>query len=115
MDATKKVGVITGTGDRRDEDIISIGSITAKYFDEIIIRKDKHLRGRTEEEIFGLLQQGINESKPGIKVTIIPDEKEAFLYALKNAEKGSLITLLADKVDASIEMIKKQKEEEENL
>ena len=115
MDATKKVGVITGTGDRRDEDIISIGSITAKYFDEIIIRKDKHLRGRTEEEIFGLLQQGINESKPGIKVIIIPDEKEAFLYALKNAEKGSLITLLADKVDASIEMIKKQKEEEENL
>ncbi len=115
MDATKKVGVITGTGDRRDEDIISIGSITAKYFDEIIIRKDKHLRGRTEEEIFGLLQQGINDSKPGIKVTIIPDEKEAFLYALKNAEKGSLITLLADKVDASIEMIKKQKEAEENM
>jgi cyanophycin synthetase len=54
------VGVISGTGDRRDEDIRELGSISAAYFDEIIIRCDKNLRGRTAEEIIALLQEGIN-------------------------------------------------------
>ncbi|RYY94835.1 MAG: cyanophycin synthetase, partial [Chitinophagaceae bacterium] len=34
----QKIGIITGTGDRRDEDIRAIGSISAGAFDRIIIR-----------------------------------------------------------------------------
>ncbi|MBP6286583.1 MAG: cyanophycin synthetase, partial [Ferruginibacter sp.] len=51
-----KVGVISGTGDRRDEDIMELGEISAQYFDQIIIRCDKNLRGRTADEIIGLLK-----------------------------------------------------------
>ncbi|MCW3107264.1 MAG: cphA, partial [Segetibacter sp.] len=116
MDATPKVGIIGGTGDRRDEDIRELGRISARYFDEIIIRQDGSLRGRTADEIISLLVEGINEMKPkDIPVTIILSEKEAVLHAYKNARPGSLITLLADKVDTSLELIKKLKEEEERI
>ena len=36
IEATKKIGIIAGVGDRRDEDIRELGEISAKYFDEII-------------------------------------------------------------------------------
>jgi cyanophycin synthetase len=114
IDAYPKVGIISGTGDRRDEDIREIGRISGRYFDEIIIRQDKYLRGRTAEEIIKLLQEGINETKKeDLSVKIILSEKEAILHAYNNATPGSLITLLADKVDASLELIKKLKEEED--
>ena len=116
IDAYPKVGIISGTGDRRDEDIKELGKIAAEYFDEIIIRQDKYLRGRTSEEIVALLQQGIEEGKRGeLPVKVILDEKEAILHAFNHAQPGSLITLLADKVDASLQLIKQLQEEEDNL
>jgi cyanophycin synthetase len=63
MDGSPKVGIISGTGDRRDEDIRELGRLSSKYFDEIIIRCDKNLRGRTAEAIVNLLVEGINEAK----------------------------------------------------
>lgn len=116
MDASPKIGIISGTGDRRDEDIKQIGSLSAKYFDEIIIRQDSDLRGRSSEEIIDLLKAGINEAKEvDLPVTIILNEKEAILHAYKNAKPGSLVILLADKVDASLELVKKLKEEEDRI
>jgi cyanophycin synthetase len=47
MEVSYKIGVITGVGDRRNEDIIALGEEAAKIFDTIIIR----LRGRTDFEI----------------------------------------------------------------
>jgi cyanophycin synthetase len=55
VEATKKIGIIAGVGDRRDEDIKECARIAARMFDHIIIRQEKYLRGRTEEEIIGLL------------------------------------------------------------
>src|SRR5690554_2251583 len=43
LDATIKVGIIAGVGDRRDEDTQEIGAIAAEMFDHIIIRQDKNL------------------------------------------------------------------------
>ena len=54
MDGFPKIGVISGTGDRRDDDIRELGRISSKCFDEIIIRCDKNLRGRTADEIVNL-------------------------------------------------------------
>ena len=59
LDASVKVGIIAGVGDRRDEDTNEVGAIAAEMFDEIIIRQDKHLRGRSEDELIGLLKKGI--------------------------------------------------------
>lgn len=116
IDATPKVGIITGTGDRRDEDIRGLGCIASQYFDEIIIRQDSSLRGRTSKEIIDLLLEGINGDKSkDIPVTIMKTEKEAIIHAYKNALPGSIIVLLADKVEASLEFIKQLKEEEDRI
>ena len=114
LDGTPKVGIISGTGDRRDEDIRELGAISARYFDEIIIRQDKHLRGRTAENIVDLLVEGI-ESEKGkeIPLTVILNEKEAIMYAYDNAKPGSLITIMCDVVAEAIDLIKSLKEKED--
>jgi len=68
LDATKKVGIIAGIGDRRVEDNNEMGSIAAEMFDEVIIRQDKRLRGKTEEELIKMLDDGIKAKDPNKKV-----------------------------------------------
>ena len=116
MDATSRVGIICGTGDRRDNDIKDMGRIAAENFDEIIIRQDNSLRGRTADEIINLLKEGIHETKPSYpSLTVIPDEREAIMHAYRNAKPGSLVTLLADHVDETLAFVKKLKEEEDQV
>jgi cyanophycin synthetase len=112
IEATKKVGIIAGIGDRRVEDNNAIGAIAAEMCDEIIIRQDKRLRGKTEEELIKMVNDGIKMTDPNKKTTIIPSEREAILHAVKTAEKGSLIILCSDVVPDALELVKKLKEEE---
>jgi cyanophycin synthetase len=109
-----KIGVISGTGDRRDEDIKELGTISAKYFDEIIIRCDKNLRGRTAEEIIGLLKSGINEVNPSLPVLTIANENEALEFIYENPRKGALYTVMCDVVAGALDKIRELKEREEN-
>ncbi len=114
LDSTYKVGIISGTGDRRDDDIREIGRISARNFDEIIIRQDKNLRGRTADEIVNLLVEGINESKTSdIPLTILHKEEEAILYAYKNVKPGAIITIMCDVIPVALDFIKNLKEEED--
>jgi cyanophycin synthetase len=108
-----RVGIISGTGDRRDADIRELGEISANYFDEIIIRCDKNLRGRTADEIIGLLKEGIEKVNPGIPVMIIPDENEALEYIYNNQKQGALYTIMCDVVAGALDKIRELKEREE--
>ena len=114
IDATVKVGIIAGVGDRREEDTNEIGSVAADMFDEIIIRQDKNLRGKTESELIGMLDAGIKMRDPNKKTTIIPNEREAATFAIKNAVKGSLIVICSDVIPDALELVQKLKEEEAN-
>lgn len=114
MEATQKVGIIAGIGDRRVEDNNEIGAIASEMFDEIIIRQDKQLRGKTEEELIKMLDDGIKMKDPNKKTTIIPSEKEAIIHAVNTAKKGSLIILCSDVVPDALDLVKKLKEEEAN-
>ena len=114
MEGSPKVGIISGTGDRRDDDIRELGRISGKYFEEIIIRQDKHLRGRTAEEMVALLVEGINETKTkDIPITIIYNEKEAITFAYETAKPGSLVTIMCDVVSEALDLIKNMKEQED--
>lgn len=115
VEATAKVGIIAGVGDRRDEDIISLGVAAGNIFDEIIIRQDKHLRGRTEEEIIALMTQGIHQVDPNKKITVIKKESEAIEYAINNAIKDSFIVITSDVIPDALEQIKQYKAEEDGL
>lgn len=110
LDATVKVGIIAGIGDRRIEDNNEMGSIAAEMFDEIIIRQDKRLRGKTEQELIKMLDDGIKMKDPKKKTTIIPSEKEAIMFAVRNAVKGSLIILCSDVIPDALELVKKLKD-----
>ncbi|HRG32397.1 MAG: cyanophycin synthetase [Saprospiraceae bacterium] len=112
MDGSPKVGIIAGIGDRRKEDNEAIGSVSASIFDELIIRQDKHLRGKSEEEIVEMMERGIKEHDPEKKITIIPSEREAISYAIENAKPGSLIVICSDSVTESLLQVQKYKEEE---
>jgi cyanophycin synthetase len=99
-------------GDRRDEDIKALGAISGKIFDQIIIRQDKHLRGRQDTEIVELLEQGIRESNPNIPVKVIFKEVEAIEYAIKNAVPGSYIVVCSDVVAQAVDAVMRLREEE---
>jgi cyanophycin synthetase len=112
MDGAPKVGIIAGIGDRRREDNMEMGSIAARMFDEIIIRQDRNLRGKTEQELIKMLEAGIDEVDPNKPRTIIPSEAEAITYAIQNAKKGSLIVVSSDVVPDALNLVMKFKEEE---
>jgi cyanophycin synthetase len=113
VDASPKIGVIAGVGDRRDEDIVNLGRVAAGMFDEVVIRQDKNLRGRSEEAIIDLMKSGINQVDPNRKITVIPKEREAIEYAIRNAKPGAFVTICSDVVPDALEQIMKLKEEEE--
>lgn len=113
VDATLKVGLIAGVGDRRDEDLIALGEESAKIFDEIIIRQDKNLRGRTEQEIIDLMTKGIYNIDPAKKITTFRREKEAIDHAIQNAIKDSFIVVISDVVPDALEQVKQYKAEED--
>jgi cyanophycin synthetase len=114
LEASVKIGIIAGIGDRRVEDNNEMGSIAAEMFDEIIIRQDKRLRGKTEEELIKMLKDGILMHDANKKTTVIPSEREAILYAVKNAKKGALIVLSSDVIPDALNLVKELKEKEAN-
>lgn len=105
IESPKKIGIISGVGDRRDSDIRKCGQIAGRMFDHIIIRNEKHLRGRTEEEINGLVIEGIHSSGKNPSFEIIPKEIEALKHAISLAEEGTYITALSDVVSNAIELV----------
>jgi cyanophycin synthetase len=102
------VGVITGVGDRRDEDIQSLGMEAAKIFDELIIRHDDDLRGRTQEEIDHLICQGIEKVSPSKKITIVSNELQAVDFAIQHAAENSITVFFVDNIKAVINQLNKR-------
>ena len=112
VQATKKIGIIAGVGDRRDEDIKECAKIAGRMFDHIIIRQEKYLRGRSEEEIVGLILDGIAESGRNVTHEIITKEVEAIKHAINNAIDGSFITALSDVVTNAINIVQEYLDKE---
>jgi cyanophycin synthetase len=113
LDYQTRIGVISGTGDRRDEDIRELGEISAQHFDEIIIRCDKNLRGRTADEIIALLKQGIEKVNPSLPVITIANENEALEYIYANPRHGALYTVMCDVVAGALDKIRELKDRDE--
>ncbi len=112
VEANKKIGIISGVGDRRDNDIREIGKIAGRMFDHIIIRNEKHLRGRPEEEINGLIIEGIQEANRDISYECIPKEIDALKHAMSLAEEGTFITALSDVINNAIELVQEYQNKE---
>ena len=83
-------------------------------FDEIIIRFDRDLRGRTEDSIVELLTRGIHEVNPQQEYKIIPDTQTAIHNAVGQAPKGSYVVVCADNATYTLGLTKTVAEQFQN-
>jgi cyanophycin synthetase len=105
VEATEHIGVISGTGDRRDEDIKETARIAARMFDKIIICQEKYLRGREQQEIIDLLISGIKEVNPATEIIINNNGAECLQFLVATAKSGSFITILSNTIDNAIDRV----------
>jgi cyanophycin synthetase len=103
--------VLNGTGDRRDDDIREFARVAGDTFERVVIRRGNYLRGRSEEDMFRLLQEGIAQSENKPQVRIIPESRDAILHAVKNGRKGELVVTLADLVPDDIAYVQDIRDE----
>jgi cyanophycin synthetase len=95
------VGVVATAGDRRDEDMRELGRVAARHFDIVIVREDRHPRGREPGETAALVEAGVREAinegnaRAGT-VEIVLDEMEAARKALDRARPGDVVVLCVD-------------------
>ena len=104
----QRLGVVGGPGDRRDEDLIQLGEISAQIFDRIIIKEDDDKRGRDRGEAADLIVKGIMGTNPDIRYETILDETSAIETGLSAVEKGGLVVIFPESVSRAIGLIKKR-------
>ncbi|BAU44364.1 cyanophycin synthetase [Leptolyngbya sp. O-77] len=101
----ERIGVIGGPGDRRDEDFITLGRLSAAIFDRIYIKEDNDTRGRARGSAAALIEEGIRQIQPGMKYDVILDEIEAINTALDRAPKDALVVILPESVSRAMSLI----------
>jgi len=98
----RRIIVLAGPGDRRDEDIRAIAEAVAGRFDHYICRRDDGLRGRDGDEVPMILARTLQaEGVPAEQISIIPDEQEAIDAALRMGRAGDLVLIFADALTRS--------------
>ncbi len=102
----KRIGVVGGPGDRRDEDFVTLGKLSAQIFDRIIVKEDDDTRGRIRGSAADLISQGIEEVNPDCDYEVILDETEAVNKGLDVAGDNSLVVILPESVNRAIQLIK---------
>ncbi|MBD1844981.1 cyanophycin synthetase [Cyanobacteria bacterium FACHB-63] len=101
----ERIGVIGAPGDRRDEDFVQLGKLSADLFNRIIIKEDDDNRGRDRGNTAALIAQGLSETKPDARFETILDETTAIQAALDSATPGSLVVILPESVTRAIKLI----------
>jgi cyanophycin synthetase len=108
MKPNKSHVVISGAGDRRDEDIRDLTRILGNNFDNIILYQDQCQRGREDGEVLKLLQEGLVGTTKAKQVKEITGEFLAIDTALNDLASGDICLILIDQVAESLAYLKKQ-------
>jgi cyanophycin synthetase len=106
----RRIVVLAGPGDRRDEDLIAIARAAAGRFDHYVCRRDDGLRDRAADEVPRIQAAALREAGvPAAAISIIPDEQEAIEAALNMGQPGDLLLIFADQLTRSWKQITKFK------
>ena len=100
--------VISGAGDRRDEDIRQQTEILGDAFDEVVLYQDQCQRGRADGEVLGLLRQGLENARRTREVKEVRGEFLAIDTALAGLGTGDLCLILIDQIDEALAHIAKR-------
>lgn len=102
MPAKNRMVVISGAGDRRDEDIRQQTEILGGAFDEVILYQDACQRGRADGEVIALLRDGLKDAKRVRQIDAINGEFLAIDTALSRLQAGDLCLILIDQVEEAL-------------
>jgi cyanophycin synthetase len=106
----RRIVVLAGPGDRRNEDLIAIAQAVAGRFDHYICRRDDSLRERAPDEVPRIQAEALRTAGvPAEAISIIPDEQEAIAAALNMGQPGDLLLIFADALVRSWKQITKFK------
>jgi len=94
--------VISGAGDRRDEDIREQTVILGAAFDDVILYQDAAQRGRADGEVMALLREGLAGAPRTTHVEEIRGEFIAIDAALARLQPGDLCLVLVDQVEEAL-------------
>ncbi len=106
----RRIVVVAGPGDRRDEDLRAIADQVAGRFDHYICRRDDGLRGRSETEVPEMIAEALRaRGVASGAIEVIPDEQAAIAAALSMGRPGDLVLVFADALTRSWKQIIKFK------
>ncbi len=108
MPAVRRSVVISGAGDRRDEDIRAQTRLLGEAFDDVILYQDACQRGRADGEVLGLLRQGLEGAARTRHSEEILGEFNAIDRALEQLTPGDLCLILVDQVEEALAHIAKR-------
>jgi cyanophycin synthetase len=102
----RRIVVLAGPGDRRDEDLVAIANAAAGRFDHYVLRRDDDLRGREPDAVPKLQAAALRAAGiPDSAISIVPDEQEAIDAALRMGQPGDLLLVFADALTRSWKQI----------
>ncbi|MGB6156332.1 MAG: cyanophycin synthetase [Castellaniella sp.] len=102
LPAGRRTVVISGAGDRRDEDISRQTALLGEAFDEVVLYQDQCQRGRADGEVLALLRQGLGAATRTRRVQEIHGEFLAIDAALAGVQAGDLCLILIDQVEEAL-------------
>ena len=102
MPASRRSVVISGAGDRRDEDIRQITEVLGAAFEEVVMYEDQCQRGRRDGEVMALLREGLAGATVTTRQCEIYGEFLAIDTAMDALQAGELCLILVDQVEAAL-------------
>ncbi|GGX31979.1 cyanophycin synthetase [Undibacterium squillarum] len=102
MPANRRSVVISGAGDRRDQDIRQQTEILGNAFEDVILYQDQCQRGRADGEVIALLREGLKNATKTRRTDEITGEFVAIDLALSRLEAGDLCLILIDQVEEAL-------------
>lgn len=102
LPAKRRTVVISGAGDRRDEDIRQQTEILGDAFDDVVLYQDQCQRGRADGEVLALLRQGLSNAKRTRMIHEIRGEFLAIDTAMDRLCEGDLCLILVDQVEEAL-------------
>ena len=108
MPARHRSVVISGAGDRRDQDIRDQTRILGAAFDDVILYQDACQRGRADGEVLTLLRQGLEGAKRTRHVEEVHGEFTAIDHALGRLKAGDLCLILIDQVEQALAYVQQR-------